>query len=89
MTERKSPAPPQRRASRNNITNASESTVYRRQDGYAAPTADDRREAQVLAEAQRLGYRLSVPCLICGHPLTAAKSLVAHVGPVCRTKAAR
>lgn len=81
----KSPATPQRRAPRN-TTNDSDSTAYRRQDGYSAPTAVDRAEAAVLAEAKRYGYRLAVRCVNCGHWLVAERSIADHVGPVCRRR---
>jgi Family of unknown function (DUF6011) len=50
-------------------------------------TAEDRHEQRVLDEAAKLGYRLSVPCLECGHPLTSAASLARHVGPRCAARA--
>jgi hypothetical protein len=86
MNQRKSPAPPQRRAPRN-TTNDIDSTAYRRQDGYAAPTAQDRHEARLLSEVRALGFVVSVRCRICQHPLTAPKSVAAHVGPRCAAKA--
>ncbi len=52
------------------------------------PTAEDRREAQVLAEAAQLGYRLAVQCRCCGQWLTNPKSVRGFIGPVCRAKAA-
>jgi hypothetical protein len=66
----------------------SDSTAHRSQDGYAAPTAEDRREAELVAELQALGYGITVPCLVCRHPLTSAKSVARHIGPKCATKAA-
>lgn len=86
MTQRKSPASPQRRAPRNNVTNASDSSLHRRQDGYAAPTAEDIYEASVLAAARELGYGLYVRCLDCGRPLTNHRSVRAHIGPVCLSR---
>lgn len=62
-------------------------TRHRREDGFAAPTAEDRYEAWVLAEAQRLGYRLSCKCLDCSRPLTDKVSVSHHRGPVCRARA--
>lgn len=50
-------------------------------------TADERREQQLLEELRELGYGISMPCLKCGHPLTAARSLARHVGPKCAAKA--
>ena len=52
-----------------------------------APTAEDRHEAQVLAEAARLGYQLAYRCSRCGQWVVAPKSVARHMGPVCRAKA--
>ncbi|WP_222428525.1 DUF6011 domain-containing protein [Mycolicibacterium porcinum] len=64
------------------------STGHRRQDGYAAPRADDRLDAQVLDEAKARGFRLAARCSACGHWLVATESVALHLGPVCRSKAA-
>lgn len=61
-------------------------TAHRPEDGYTAPTAEDRREAALLAEVRELGYTVSVRCRVCSHPLTSAKSVAAHVGPKCAAK---
>lgn len=62
------------------------SSLYRPEDGYVAPSADDRREHELLAELKSRGYGITVPCLICRRPLTSARSLAAHIGPVCRAR---
>jgi hypothetical protein len=62
--------------------------AYRRRDGYAAPTLEDRREAAVLAEATELGYRLATRCTRCHKWVVAHDSVAAHMGPVCRAKVA-
>ncbi|WP_246584974.1 DUF6011 domain-containing protein [[Mycobacterium] fortunisiensis] len=85
-TQRKRPAPPQDRPSRN-TTNAAKSTGHRRQDGYAAPDVDDRLDAQVIAEAEARGFKLATRCSACGHWLVSAPSVALHLGPVCRSKA--
>ena len=54
---------------------------------HQAPTADERREQQLLNELQELGYGITVPCLECGHPLTSPRSLARHVGPRCAARA--
>ena len=51
-----------------------------------APTTEDRREAQVLAEAAELGYRLAVQCRCCGSWLVADRSVREFIGPVCRAR---
>jgi hypothetical protein len=56
---------------------------------HAEPTtAEDRREAQLLAELRALGYRLAVRCTRCSQWLVAAESVAAHMGPVCRERVA-
>lgn len=46
--------------------------------------AEDRKRAQLDAEARAAGYRLAVQCLDCKAWLVSAKSVAAHRGPVCR-----
>jgi hypothetical protein len=53
-----------------------------------APTAEDRREAQVLADAAELGYRLAVQCRCCGSWLVADRSVRKFIGPVCAKRVA-
>lgn len=65
-----------------------DSSLYRRQDGYAAPTADDRREASLLAELRDLGYQPATRCTRCNQWVVAPKSVALHMGPVCRAKSA-
>lgn len=86
MSQRKRPAPPQDRPSRNHSPNATKSTAHRSEDGYAAPTAEDRREAQLLAELRECGYRPAVRCTRCNQWVVADASVAAHMGPVCRSK---
>lgn len=57
-------------------------------DRHSTLTADERREEDLLAELKERGYGITMPCLICRRPLTAAKSLAAHVGPVCAARMA-
>jgi hypothetical protein len=45
-------------------TDTAKPNGYRRQDGYAAPTAEDRREAAMLAEAAEMA-RLAIQCPGC------------------------
>jgi hypothetical protein len=65
---------------------STQSKAYRHQDGYAAPTAEDRADTAVLAAAEALGYRLAVRCTRCGQWVVSDKSVAAHMGPVCRAK---
>lgn len=64
-------------------TAATDSNLYRRQDGFAAPTAEDRADAAFRAEAEQRGYGIFVRCLVCRRALTSARSLEKHVGPTC------
>jgi hypothetical protein len=77
--------PPTERPLRN-YTNTDKSNGHRRQDGYAAPTAEDRREAAVLAEAAKMGYRLATTCLDCGQWISNHVSVASHRGPRCRAR---
>ncbi|WP_374193945.1 DUF6011 domain-containing protein [Gordonia sp. SCSIO 19800] len=54
-----------------------------------SPTADEIYERAVVQAATDLGFTVSIPCRVCGHPLTAPKSVAAVVGPKCRRKAVR
>ena len=64
------------------------SRLHRPQDGFAAPSAEDRREAGLLAELRDLGYRPATRCTRCNQWVVAAKSVALHMGPVCRAKSA-
>lgn len=66
-----------------------QSSVNRPEDGYAAPTVDDRHEAKLLDELRALGYGITMPCQACGHPLSNERSLARHIGPKCAAKAVR
>lgn len=86
---RKRPAPTDRPFP--NYTRAPKSnghSPHRRVDGFAAPDAEDRREAALLVEAAECGYRLAVQCLDCRRGLTAPTSVAHHRGPLCRRRAA-
>lgn len=62
------------------------STAHRRQDGYAAPSAEDRADQAVLDAAAARGYRLAVQCSRCGQWVVAYRSVAAHMVPVCRVR---
>lgn len=67
-------------------TSASKFTAHRRQDGYAAPSVEDRADQAALAAVYALGYRVAVQCLDCGHWLASPTSVAAHRGPRCRAR---
>ena len=50
--------------------------------------AEDRADAELLAEAERRGYRLSCRCIDCHRPLVSPKSVAVMRGPTCRARAA-
>ena len=87
MTRRKRPAPLAGNRPISKRTHRHSSASPRRQDGFAAPTPEDRADTAVLAAAAALGYRIAVQCLDCGHWLANPASVEAHRGPVCRSKA--
>jgi len=86
--------PPKTRKSRSagtdrplrNYTNTAQSNGHRRQDGYAAPSAEDRADLAALAAVEALGYRVAVQCVDCGHWLASPISVSAHRGPRCRAR---
>lgn len=68
----------------------SKATDYSHSSGdyrHQAPTADERREQQLLDELRALGYSIAVRCTSCNHPLVASRSVARHLGPVCAAKA--
>lgn len=79
-------APASTRATATKPTTA-QLSAYRPEDGYAAPTAEDRYEHWLIAEAKAHGYRLSVACLDCRRPLTHPVSVAHRRGRTCRARA--
>ena len=65
---------------------SAKSSLHHRQDGYSAPTPDDRLDAEVIDAAKARGFAIAVRCTRCGQWVVAAKSVAAHLGPVCRAK---
>jgi hypothetical protein len=51
-------------------------------------TAEDRADFEVIRQAAERGFRVAVRCLRCNQWLVAPSSVRAHLGPVCRAKAA-
>lgn len=84
---RRNPGTSARAASTTTTVAGPDSSLYRRQDGYCAPTADERREHQLLEELRALGYMVAVRCLACQRPLTAGVSVARHIGPKCHARA--
>lgn len=85
---KKKVAPAPRKATHQLAKATADSSLYRAEDGYAPPTAEDRREAELLAELAALGYTVAVACVACGHALTHPKSIArGHLGPKCAAKA--
>ena len=50
-------------------------------------TVEDREDLNLLMAAAERGFRLSVDCIDCGHPLTAPHSIRRHRGPRCASRA--
>lgn len=61
--------------------------LHRPEDGWQAPDFEDRSDAAFEAEAKARGYRLSLTCLDCGHPIVAEASLRRLRGPRCAARA--
>lgn len=61
--------------------------LHRREDGYAAPTADDRAIAKAISVLRAHGFGISVRCITCRRPLTAPDSVRRHRGPRCEARA--
>ena len=66
---------------------ALDSSLHRAEDGYSAPTAEDREVAKAVAVLQGFGFGIAMRCLDCGHPITSAASLARLRGPKCAAKA--
>lgn len=62
--------------------------LNRAEDGYAAPDPEDRLDAEAIDAARARGFAVAVPCTRCGQWVVNPKSVAAHMGPVCRAKAA-
>lgn len=86
MTERESRRPGQVSAASTKST-ASDILNDSPDRRHSTPTADERREAALLAELRNLGYTISVRCMVCGHHLTTKRSTELHIGPKCAAKA--
>jgi hypothetical protein len=79
-------APASTRATATKPTTA-QLSAYRPEDGYAAPTAEDRAVAQAIAVLREHGYGIACRCLDCNRPITAAASLARMRGRRCAERA--
>lgn len=86
MTIRRSPGTKSRATSTTPIATRHSSRCHRPQDGYAAPTAEDRAVARAVAVLVSYGYGIALRCLDCGHPITAPASLARLRGPRCAAR---
>jgi hypothetical protein len=82
---RRNPGAPARATSTTPLADT-KSIAHRRQDGFAAPGAEDRADAEVIEAARARGFKLAVPCRVCGRMLTARQSVDVFVGPVCASR---
>lgn len=88
MKRRNRPGNPGAATSTTPIADPQCNRLHRPEDGYAAPTAEARHEAALLAELHELGYRPATRCSRCRQWVVAPKSVALHMGPVCRAKSA-
>lgn len=73
----------------NQLTTASaDFTLPWHQHRHEPLTPEDRADIDVLVAAAERGFRLATRCLRCNQWLVAPSSVRAHLGPVCRAKAA-
>lgn len=64
-----------------------DSSLYRRQDGFAAPDAEDRAVQAAWELLREHGYGIAARCLDCQHPIFTEASLGRMRGPKCAAKA--
>jgi Family of unknown function (DUF6011) len=87
MTEAKRPAPAKENRPSPNSTTGTEFTSLPGLQRHEPLTRQDRDDLDLLIKAAERGFRLSVKCVDCGHPLTAPSSVRQHRGPKCAAKA--
>lgn len=88
MTRAKAPAPKGNRHPATHRANGyHDSSLHRAEDGYTAPTAEDRAVKAALDLLKEHGYGISARCLDCRHPITSATSLARMRGPRCAARA--
>lgn len=63
------------------------SNGHRAEDGYTAPTAEDRAVEAAIAVLRGYGYGIAMRCLDCRRPITSPSSLARMRGPRCAAKA--
>lgn len=77
-----------RAATTNNNSTTPDFTAPWHHDAHEPLTAEDRADLDVLIAAAKRGFRLATRCIRCGQWLVAPSSVRAHMGAVCRSKAA-
>lgn len=87
MSSRKRPAPRQGNRPSRTTTNNPEFSLYPPEDGYQAPTAEDRAVQQAIEVLRSHGYGIAMRCLDCRHPISSAASLARMRGPLCEARA--
>jgi hypothetical protein len=85
---RRNPGAKARANSTTPTVDTGEFTAPWRQDWHEPVTAEDRADIDVLIAAAQRGFRLATRCTRCNQWLVAPSSVRAHLGPVCRAKAA-
>jgi hypothetical protein len=87
IAKRNRPSGGTRTASKSRATDYSHSSLHRAEDGYQAPTPEDRAVQAAIATLRGYGYGIAMRCLDCHHPITTAASIARMRGPRCAAKA--
>lgn len=85
MSRRKRPAG--NRPSPNTTNGYPNSSLNHPEDGYVAPTVEDRAVAEAIAVLRGYGYGIAMRCLDCRRPITSSVSLARMRGPRCAARA--
>ena len=88
MRTSRKPAPPQDRPSRNITNGDSQFTRLLGLQRHEPLTPEDRADLDLIIAAAERGFRLATRCTACGSWISNPKSVRAHMGPVCRSRAA-
>lgn len=87
MSPRKRPAPRQGNRPSRTTTSSAESSLHRAEDGYQAPTAEERAVHAAMELLHEHGYGIAGRCLDCRHPISSLASLARMRGPRCEARA--